>query len=60
MSNLLDIGDQEIHNLAVVGKLPPRQHHLIRAFLVELAQPGASCVRIHRRYPKDPSNDPNL
>ena len=36
--------DQEIQDLAVVAQLLPRQHHLIRAFLVELAQPIAALV----------------
>jgi hypothetical protein len=36
--------DQEIQNLAVVAELLPRQHHLIRAFFVELAQPGAAFI----------------
>jgi hypothetical protein len=30
--------------------LPPRQHHLMRAFLVELAQPSAFFVRVHGRF----------
>ena len=43
---LLDMVDQEIQNLAVVAELPPRQHHLIRAFLVELAQPSVALVAL--------------
>src|SRR4051812_12849387 len=38
---------EEIHDLAVVGELPPRQHHLVWAFLIELAQPCVSFVRVH-------------
>src|SRR3954468_5940380 len=44
---LADIRREEIHDLAVVGELPPRQHHLVWAFLIELAQPCVSLVRVH-------------
>src|SRR5208282_3994102 len=50
-----DIADEEVHDLVVIGQLLPRQHHLIRAFLIELAQPRASCVRIHCRLSLDPN-----
>jgi hypothetical protein len=43
--------DEEIQNLAVIGELPTRQHHLIGAFLIELAQPRAFPVRIHGLQP---------
>src|ERR1700719_740654 len=57
----LDVLDEEIQNLAVVGELPPRQHHLIGAFLVELAQPCAFLVQIHGLQPLfEPSNVPYL
>jgi hypothetical protein len=41
--------DEEVHDLAVIGKLPLREHYLIRAFLIELSQPSASFVWAHRR-----------
>jgi hypothetical protein len=34
-----DVREKEGHNLAVIEKLPTRQHDVIRAFLIELAQP---------------------
>jgi hypothetical protein len=41
--------------------LPARQHHLVRAFLIEFAQPYASFVRIHRFQPLiGPMNVPYL
>src|SRR5580704_10890264 len=43
---LVDILDEEIQNLAVVGELPAWENHLIGAFLVELAQPGALLFRV--------------
>src|SRR3954449_13569586 len=49
---LADIGCEEIHDLAVVGELPPRQHHLVWAFLIELAQPCVSFVRVHVTPPR--------
>src|SRR4029079_9222500 len=50
---LADIPDEKAQDLAVVGELPARESHLIRALLVELAQPGAFLVLVHRRclYP---------
>ena len=33
-----DARHEEVHGLAVIGKLPTRQHNLMRALLVELAQ----------------------
>ena len=43
-----DVREKEVHNLAVIEKLPTRQHDLIRAILIELAQPCASFVWVHR------------
>src|ERR1700688_2839412 len=43
------IGHEEVHDLAVIGKLPAREHHLMRAFLIELPQPRASFVSVHGR-----------
>jgi hypothetical protein len=34
-----DIREKEVHNLAVIEKLPTWQHDLVWAFLIELAQP---------------------
>jgi hypothetical protein len=52
---LADIPDEEVHDLAVVGELTPRQHHLMRALFIELAQPRASLVRIHCLSALDPN-----
>jgi hypothetical protein len=41
------MGEEEIQDLTVVGQLLARQYHLVRALLVELAQPGTSFVRFH-------------
>src|SRR3954447_24699239 len=49
---LADIGCEEIHDLTVVGELPPREHHLVWAFLIELAQPCVSLVRVHVTPPR--------
>ena len=43
-----DVRREEVHDRAVIGKLPSREHHLIRALLVKLPQPGISFVRVHR------------
>jgi anti-sigma factor RsiW len=37
-----DMGEEEIQDLAVVGQLLARQYHLVRAPLVEHAQPSTS------------------
>ena len=44
---LADMGEQKIQDRVVVGQLPPRQHHLIRAFFIKLTQPSTSFVRFH-------------
>src|SRR5262249_44556753 len=44
---LADVVHQEIHDGAVVRELPARKHHLVRALLVELAQPGIALVWVH-------------
>ena len=44
-----DVRREEIHDRAVIGKRAAREHHLIRAFLIELAQPRASFVWVHGR-----------
>src|SRR6516165_11447123 len=44
---LAGIAKEKIQNLAVVGELPAGKHDLIGAFLVKLAQPRRSFVRIH-------------
>jgi hypothetical protein len=36
MSNACHAGSHFAARLAVIGKLPSRQHHMIRAFFIEL------------------------
>jgi hypothetical protein len=42
-----DVRREEVHDRAVIGKLPSREHDLIRALLVKLPKPCVSFVRVH-------------
>src|SRR5262249_49850383 len=51
---LANVRKKEVHDRGIVHELPPRQHHLIRALLVELLQPSTPVV-VRHGYPPTPS-----